>query len=472
MATEWDIQHWGQVQTPPPPGVSWMGGGEGNYPFWGTENGIPYSGDWTEWRQLNASDYSRPDGLLDLSPTSKAWRAAGMGMVNRPWDAGDEAVRNKFLSSPGDAARFFINSGMTEDKRGLASDTLRANGITDENFIRAVDQQIQEINSRQHNEGSGIDWQMLLTGAGIAAGLGGFGALGGPAGGLDSSSATAASERTVGMWGAAPTAEATGGNMATGDWWDFGPSAEVNPGGAGTSDWWDFGSGSGVPTGFEDIPFGTTYPEFIDPDIINKLGSGVGKIIEKVGPQVAKSLFSKLMSEGFTSENMGALIGAVGPGLAQEFFASQRADRLSGSLTDIANRARADRSPFLDYARSTLAGGPEAYAAGPGAGALKGVLAKLSAGFGNPIGAPAALGIATDASLNNWGNDWRQAANIGLGGNYSQLATNAATAGAGTTGAGYGDVAAGLFTPQSDLASLLKRLQQSGLNLTNGLSLT
>ena len=193
-------------------------------------------------------------------------------------------------------------------------------------------------------------------------------------------------------------------------------------------------------------------------------GSASGILTElakKVGTDAAKSLFQRFMAGDASALDV---LGAAAPGLISEFFRAQQAGNLQDSLTKIADQARADRSPFLDYAKTTLAGGPEAYAAGAGSQALKGVLAKLSARFGNPIGAPAALGIATDSALNNWGNDWRQAANIGLGGNYSQLATNAATAGAGTSGAGFGDAAASVFAPQQkSLSDLMKSLNLTGL---------
>ena len=254
---------------------------------------------------------------------------------------------------------------------------------------------------------------------------------------------------------------------------DFGSYDPTNPFGFGGADLTmpggisqPFTGGSGFPasggTSFPGYDFGLGYP-------VGATGSAaseniISKLAEKVGPTAAKSLFRQFLDTKDPKDLLG-LLGAAAPGLIGEYLNSQRASQLSGSLTGIANQARADRSPFLDYATKTLQGGPEAYAAGPGSQALKGVLAKLSASFGNPIGAPAALGIATDSALNNWGNDWRQAANIGLGGNYSQLATNAATAAYPQNyGAGLGDAAASVFAPQQrSLADLMKSLNLSGL---------
>ena len=296
-----------------------------------------------------------------------------------------------------------------------------------------------------------------LWGAGAGAGASGFGA-GELLGGAESLSGLSAANSlsAAGLGGAAAGAAdaAWGVNQATGggmDWFDqltqnYDPDAGFQLGS-------EFNNYTGEamrdlsalppPTNLQDV--------FVNAAKAAQMPVGT-----------VKSLFDKFLSGDASALSV---LGAAAPGLISEYFKSQQANNLSGSLSQIANQARADRSPFLDYAKSTLAGGPEAYAAGAGSQALKGVLAKLSAQFGNPIGAPAALGIATDSALNNWGNDWRQAANIGLGGNYSQLATNAATAGAGTSGAGFGDAAASVFTPQRSLTDILKQLQGSGMSL-------
>ena len=222
------------------------------------------------------------------------------------------------------------------------------------------------------------------------------------------------------------------------------------------------GMGGTASTPFAGYDFGLGYP--VGGDVASSGASSIlTELAKKVGPTAAKSVFSKWLENPTDMSTIGSLLGAAAPGLISEYFKSNQADKLSAEYGRIADRENANRQPFLDYAKSTLAGGPDAYAAGAGSQALKRVLAKLSAGFGNPIGAPAALGIATDSALNNWGNDWRQAANIGLGGNYSQLATNAATAGAPSGGAGYGDAAASVFSPQKSLSDLMKSLQQAGL---------
>ena len=214
----------------------------------------------------------------------------------------------------------------------------------------------------------------------------------------------------------------------------------------------DVGIPGGLPGDYASLP--TSPP---GTDIFTEL-------TKKVGTSQATSLFQRFLSGDASALD---ILGAAAPGLIGEYFKQQQ----SGDLMKIAEQARADRSPFLDYAKSTLAAGPEAYAAtGPGGESLNAVLAKLSAGFGNPIGAPTALGIATDSANRTWGDDWRQAANIGLGGNYSSLAQNAVLAGG--AGSGFGDAAASVFAPQNSLESLLKKLSGSGLTLNTGNVLT
>ena len=189
--------------------------------------------------------------------------------------------------------------------------------------------------------------------------------------------------------------------------------------------------------------------------IINQLGPSIG-------PQAAKSLFSRLLSGDATSDDYARLLGTLGStGLGVLGSMNQ-----SSALERIANQSRTDRQPFLDYSLKTLAGGPEAYAAGPGSQALKGVLSKLSAQFGNPIGAPTALQIATDSALNNWQNAVTGFGNIGLSGQDSRnsLLSGAAGADRGVTTA----LASGLgnLTQPEDnsLEALLKRIHGLGLN--------
>ena len=159
---------------------------------------------------------------------------------------------------------------------------------------------------------------------------------------------------------------------------DFGSYDPTNPLGFGGTDLTmpggiseAFTGGSAFPASggsFSGYDFGLGYPVGAE----SAGGSSIlTKLADKVGPQAAKSLFSRFLSGDASALDV---LGAAAPGLIGEYLNSLKSSQLSGSLTGIANQARADRSPFLDYATKTLQGGPEAYAAGPGSQALKGCL--------------------------------------------------------------------------------------------------
>jgi len=116
--------------------------------------------------------------------------------------------------------------------------------------------------------------------------------------------------------------------------------------------------------------------------------------------------------------------------------------------------------PFLNKANEWLSGGPEAYGAGPGAGALKGVLAKLSASGGNPIGSGSSLAIASEAGLSDWRQGVTGMANLGLGGDQLQATLNTNAAQAGNIWGGLGRAAGDVFNPTdpNSLEALMNRL--------------
>src|SRR3990167_9001871 len=149
-----------------------------------------------------------------------------------------------------------------------------------------------------------------------AYGLGSLGGLWGGAGSLGDSAAMAALEGTGGMWGA-PAAEAAGGwgvNAATGggmDWFEqlmqnYNPDLGfqgLNEAGSGA-----LAGGLGTPTGFEDIPFGTTYPDYIDPKFtggfsLPNLPGGTGNMLSQL-----------LGNSGAIGAALGAGAGALGGG--------------------------------------------------------------------------------------------------------------------------------------------------------------
>jgi len=162
------------------------------------------------------------------------------------------------------------------------------------------------------------------------------------------------------------------------------------------------------------------------------------------GAAGAGTAMSRILAGTATGADWLSALGTAAPGLIGAYGATQQGE----SLERIAEQARADRAPFLAKSQEWLAGGPEAYGAGPGAGALRGVLANLSAQGGNPIGSGSALSIASQAGLADWRNAYTGAASIGLGGNQAQLDTNAAIA--GSPWAGLGKAASDVFAPAKD----------------------
>lgn len=195
-------------------------------------------------------------------------------------------------------------------------------------------------------------------------------------------------------------------------------------------------------------------------------GYGVGSSVANGAATAAtSSAISRIIDGTASTADWASVLGtgaATGLGV---YGATQQAN----SLRDIADQARADRAPFLAKANQYLAGGPEAFAAGDGAGALKGVLAQLAAKNGNPIDSPTSLGIATDAAYRNWLNGATTFGNIGLAGQDSRSNLLASAAGADANGLnaiGYG---LGQVTqPQTSLSDLLKRLggNQNAFSLT------
>ena len=100
--------------------------------------------------------------------------------------------------------------------------------------------------------------------------------------------------------------------------------------------------------------------------------------------------------------------GATGLGM---FAANQQGN----SLERLAAQTRAERAPFLNQATGWLQN-PDSYWQGPGQASLDANLRRLSASHGNPISSPTALGIASQAGLQDWRNAWSTAGNLGLGG--------------------------------------------------------
>ena len=141
--------------------------------------------------------------------------------------------------------------------------------------------------------------------------------------------------------------------------------------------------------------------------------------------------------------------GATGLGM---FGANQQAN----SLERLAEQTRAERAPFLQAGTNWLQN-PDAYWQGPGQASLDANLRRLSASHGNPISSPTALGIASQAGLQDWRNAWSTAGNLGLGGQdiRANLGTGAARAEADI----WGNLAGGvsdIINPRKSLADLMR----------------
>lgn len=194
----------------------------------------------------------------------------------------------------------------------------------------------------------------------------------------------------------------------------------------------------------------------IDPSTLSKLWTAAKTAMG------IKSAVGGGTSGEMDSSDMAALmriLSSVGVAGLGAYGANQQGN----ALRDIAAGARADRAPFLDYSRSLLSGGPEAYAAGPGAGATKGLLNALSV-KGNPFGNPGDLMRGSSQLGSLWQNAVTGFGNMGLAGEDTRANLETRAAGADTNvlreiAAGVGDI----FTPRTTLADILKALGKGGV---------
>ena len=134
------------------------------------------------------------------------------------------------------------------------------------------------------------------------------------------------------------------------------------------------------------------------------------------------------------------------------FSANQQAN----TLERLAAENRADRLPYLQASQGYLAD-PESYVSGPGAAAMKGTLAGLSAKFGNPIGSPTAMAISNEAALRDWRDAVTGFGNMGLSG--ADTRANLGMAGATADANKWTTLAGGIsnvVNPPRSLADLLR----------------
>lgn len=269
--------------------------------------------------------------------------------------------------------------------------------------------------------------------------------------------------------GAGGGAGGTGGSM---DWWDsFMDSVGEN-----------FGTGGGGST-FPGVPPVASGANDAIGNLIGNLDKGMSsadaiKAVEASIPGSTQSTLqflvnnpSQLLSMGVSpqsllkavsglggTDGMKTLGGLLGAGLGA-LGSSQQASSLQG----IADRARADRQPFLNASLGYL-NNPDSYFAGPGKSAMDGVLRGLSAKVGNPIGSPTSMGIATEAGLHDWRNAVTGFGNLGLAGQdtRAQLESNAAGAEANIYNA-LGSGISQVTNPQPSVTDLIKMLNMGGL---------
>src|SRR3990167_356286 len=493
----------GQIDTPLPAGFEMN-------PTWGypTRSGQDeYGGvsydmlpEWSPSRPIGGGDVTGANGLLDLSPTSRAWESLWGSTVDNPYGSFSyEAAKKRFGKDPRAFAGGLINLGLTEGNASKIPQTLIAAGYSPE-YAAQVEQQVRNINSNQHNESSGFDLGPLLAMGGIGLALGGFPAFGALSG-LGDSAAMAALDSGAGLWGA-PAAEAAGGwgvNAATGGGmpFDFGSYNPSDPFGFAGDAASSYGSisepftGAGFPSSsgsFAGYDFGLGYP--VGGNMVTNLAGGgliprveslLGPLTQKIGEQAAKSLLSKVINGTATTEDYANIAGKLGAAALGLLGSNQQAT----SLNSLAAKYQEYGAPSRARFEASMTPGFDPNSIGGYAGALdtvsKGILARLSATGGNPFGNPGGLidankQIVSGTAMPAINEYQRLNANTGFGSSMN-AALGLQTQGIGAdanalNSLGYGLNALTNQQPQQQsLADLLKALSGSGLKLNDGTSL-
>src|SRR3990167_1913332 len=176
---------------------------------------------------------------------------------------------------------------------------------------------------------------------------------------------------------------------------------------------------------------------------------GAGTVGQAAG---AGTALSRIIDGTGTTADWVSVLGTAGATGLGMFSSNQQAN----TLERLAAENRADRAPYLAASQSWLAD-PESYVAGPGAAAMKGTLAGLSAKFGNPIGSPTAMAISNEAALRDWRDAVTGFGNMGLSG--ADTRANLGIGAAQAQGNIYGNLAGGIseiINPPRSLADLLR----------------
>ena len=202
------------------------------------------------------------------------------------------------------------------------------------------------------------------------------------------------------------------------------------------------GAVSGIPAGEQ------AYVNQITDQQAQLLGNSLGG----GGAAASGTALSRIIDGTASNSDWAQVLGTgVATGLGM-FGANQQANSLEG----IMNRVAAERKPFLDAGTNWLQN-PTRYVEGPGQAMVDANLRRLSASHGNPISSPTALGIASQAGLQDWRNAWSTAGNLGLGG--QDIRANLGTGAARSEADIWGNLAGGvsdLINPRKSLADLMR----------------
>lgn len=302
-----------------------------------------------------------PNKPLDLSATSDLWGPLwGTVFDPTPQNIANFSPENAraYFTNPANSrnlARGLINLGFSESAASQIPRALGENNFSPD-VISLAQQNVTDLNSRQHNEGSDFDLGPMLAFAAITGGLGGFAGLGSMFGGLE----TGAGEM-FGMTGlegvVAPSSLSfTGSIGGTPDWLNrlnYGNSEWSNlvdqvgsnltggttnmANGAGTADWWDFGPGEannwndiienqGNVTGGGALGGDQTWGQL---GIPQEIGSKVDQLLKSgISPKTLAQLFGGTTGDGSYQFPFGKVLG----GLLESYGQKQYSNDLMGYL--------------------------------------------------------------------------------------------------------------------------------------------
>lgn len=226
--------------------------------------------------------------------------------------------------------------------------------------------------------------------ASLVPNIGTAAVLGGAAAGAGGSATAGASSL--------PTAAATGAAAA-----GTGAVVDGSIGGGDNSDYADNGS---------------THPDNLN------TGAQDAAVTGAASAGTAAALARIMRGEGTLEDflSVGGVGAATGLGVVGSM---QQAD----TFRRLAEQARADRAPFLGKSLEWLSN-PTAYAEGPGKAFMDATLRRLSATHGNPIDSPTAMGLATQAGLQDWRGAVTGFGNLGLAGEDTRASLGTREAGA------------------------------------------